>query len=69
MRSIVVEEYAPIYFPSSDDEYELPTKVLHDGYPVKLVSADPVIYTFFPLVVALHDENVNELNDRLLVEI
>ena len=60
----MVEEYAPIYFPSLEDEYKLPTKLLHAVYPVKLVSADPVIYTFDP-VVAEQDVNVRDEKERL----
>ena len=63
----MVEEYTPIYFPSSDEEYELPTKLFHSVYTVKLVSADPVIYTFDP-VVALHDVNVSDEKESVSEE-
>ena len=63
----MVEEYTPIYFPSSEDEYGVPTKALHPEYPVKVVSDEAEIYTFDP-VVALHDVNVREEKERVFVE-
>ena len=66
--SIVLDEYSPIYFPSSEDEYGVPTKALHPVYPVKLVSDEAVIYTFNP-VDALHEEKEREEKERVFVEI
>ena len=65
--SIILEEYFPIYFPSSEDEYGVPTKALHPLYPVKLVSDEAVIYTFDP-VDAVHEEKEREEKERVFVE-
>ena len=65
--SIILEEYFPTYFPSSEDEYGVPTKALHPVYPVKLVSDEAVIYTFDP-VDAVHEEKEREEKERVFVE-
>ena len=65
--SILVEEYSPMYFPSSEDEYGVPTKALQPLYPVKLLKAEAVVYTFDP-VDALQDVNVREEKERMFVE-
>ena len=63
----MVEEYTPIYFPSFKEEYELPTKLLQELYPVNFVSAEPMIYTFDP-VVAVQSVNVRVENESMLDE-
>ena len=63
----MLDEYTPTYFPSSDDEYELCTKPLHDVYPINELNVDPVIYTL-DAVAAVHELNVRDEKERVFVE-